>query len=78
MGVGYIVGPRISSFMFVGGVIGWCVLIPMVLLFGADAVIYPGTATISEIFAASGPAGLWSTYIKYIGAGAIATGGFIA
>ena len=34
VGVGYIVGPRISSFMFVGGVIGWCVLIPMILLFG--------------------------------------------
>ena len=78
VGVGYIVGPRISSFMFVGGVIGWCVLIPMVLLFGADAVIYPGTATVAEIFAASGPSGLWSTYIKYIGAGTIATGGFIS
>lgn len=78
VGVGYIVGPRISSFMFVGGVIGWCVLIPMILLFGADATIYPGTATVAEIFAQSGPSGLWSTYVKYIGAGAIATGGFIS
>ena len=78
VGVGYIVGPRIASFMFVGGVIGWCVLIPMVLLFGADATIYPGVKTVAEIFAGSGPAGLWSTYIKYIGAGAIATGGFIS
>ena len=40
VGVGYIVGPRISSFMFVGGVIGWCVLIPMILLFGYDP--HPG------------------------------------
>lgn len=78
VGVGYIVGPRISSYMFVGGVIGWCVLIPMILLFGADATIYPGTATVAEIFAQSGPSGLWSTYVKYIGAGAIATGGFIS
>ena len=78
VGVGYIVGPRISSFMFVGGVIGWCVLIPMILLFGADAAIYPGTATVAEIFAQSGPSGLWSTYVKYIGAGAITTGGFIS
>ena len=58
--------------------IGWCVLIPMILLFGADAAIYPGTATVAEIFAQSGPSGLWSTYVKYIGAGAIATGGFIS
>ena len=78
IGVGYIVGPRISSFMFVGGVIGWCVLIPLVFLFGADAVIYPGTDTIANIFAASGPSGIWGSYIRYIGAGAIATGGFIS
>ena len=58
--------------------IGWCVLIPMILLFGAHAAIYPGTATVAEIFAQSGPSGLWSTYVKYIGAGAIATGGFIS
>ena len=64
--------------MFVGGVTGWCVLIPMILLFGADATIYPGTATVAEIFAQSGPSDLWSTYVKYIGAGAIATGGFIS
>ncbi len=78
VGVGYIVGPRISSYMFVGGVIGWCVLIPMVLLFGADAIIYPGTNTIAAIFAADGPSGIWGSYIRYIGAGAIATGGFIS
>lgn len=78
IGVGYIVGPKISSYMFVGGVIGWCVLIPLVFLFGADATIYPGTDTIANIFAASGPSGIWSNYIKYIGAGAIATGGFIS
>ncbi len=78
VGVGYIIGPRISSYMFVGGVIGWCVLIPLIFLFGADAVIYPGTDTIANIFAASGPSGIWSNYVKYIGAGAIATGGFIS
>ncbi len=78
IGVGYIVGPRISSFMFVGGVIGWCVLIPLVFLFGADAIIYPGTDTIANIFAADGPSGIWGSYIRYIGAGAIATGGFIS
>lgn len=77
VGVGYIIGPRISSYMFVGGVIGWCVLIPLIFLFGADAVIYPGTDTIANIFAVDGSSGIWSNYVKYIGAGAIATGGFI-
>ena len=78
IGVGYIVGPRIPSFMFVGGVIGWCILIPLVYLFGADAIIYPGAETIAEIFAKDGPSGIWSNYVKYIGAGAIAAGGFIS
>ena len=78
IGVGYIVGPRISSYMFVGGVIGWCVLIPMVLLFGADAIIYPGADTIANIFAKEGPSGIWGSYVRYIGAGAIAAGGFIS
>lgn len=78
IGVGYIIGPRISSYMFVGGVLAWCVLIPLALLFGADAIIYPGTDTIANIFAADGPSGLWGSYIRYIGAGAIATGGFIS
>ena len=43
LGVGYIVGPRIASFMFVGSLIGWMVLIPVICLFGADTVMYPGT-----------------------------------
>lgn len=54
------------------------VLIPLIFLFGADAVIYPGTDTIANIFAVDGPSGVWSNYVKYIGAGAIATGGFIS
>ncbi len=78
IGVGYIVGPRISSYMFVGGLIGWCVLIPMILLFGSDIVMYPGTDTIANIFAESGPSGIWGSYVRYIGAGAIATGGLIS
>ena len=78
IGVGYIVGPRISSYMFVGGLIGWCVLIPMILLFGSDIVMYPGTDTIANIFAQDGPSGIWGSYVRYIGAGAIATGGLIS
>ena len=78
LGVGYIVGPKIASYMFVGSLIGWMALIPMICLFGADTVMYPGTETIATIYANGGAAAIWSTYVKYIGAGAIATGGIIS
>ena len=78
LGVGYIVGPRISSFMFVGSLVGWMVIIPLICLFGPDTVMYPGTDTIANIYAQGGAAAIWSTYVKYIGAGAIATGGIIS
>ncbi len=79
MSVGYICGPRISSYMFAGGVLSWMVLIPIIVLFGANIVMYPNTTdSIGEIFAQSGAAGIWSTYIRYIGAGALAAGGIIS
>ncbi len=78
MSVGYICGPRISSYMFAGGVLSWLVLIPLIVLFGANAIIAPGTATIGEIYASSGASGIWSSYIRYIGAGALAAGGIIS
>ena len=78
LGVGYIVGPRISSFMFVGSLVGCMVIIPLICLFGPDTLMYPGTDTIANIYAKGGAAAIWSTYVKYIGAGAIATGGIIS
>ena len=76
--VGFICGPRISSYMFAGGVLSWMVLIPLITLFGAEAIIYPGTATIAEIFAKGGAGSIWGSYIRYIGAGALAAGGIIS
>lgn len=73
-GVGYICGLKISSYIFAGGILGWFVLIPLITLFGIDNLIAPGTATISEL----GPSGIWSSYIRYIGAGAVAAGGIIS
>lgn len=70
VGVGYICGPKISSYMLGGGVVSWLVLMPLISLFGADNVVFPGTAPISGL----SPNQLWSTYIKYIGAGAVAGG----
>lgn len=78
MSVGYICGARISSYMFAGGVLSWLVLIPLIVLFGADITLYPGTAPISEIYASGGASAIWSTYIRYIGAGALAAGGIIS
>lgn len=77
-GVGYICGARVSSYMFAGGVLAWFVLLPVIALFGSDAVIFPATVSVSEVFAASGPMGLWSHYIRYIGAGALAAGGILS
>lgn len=78
MSVGYICGPKISSYMFAGGVLSWLVIIPLIVLFGADITLYPGETAISEIFAEGGAGAIWSTYIRYIGAGALAAGGIIS
>ena len=80
LGVGYIVGPKIASYMFVGSVFGWLVIIPLICLFGPDTWLYPAEAgtTIAQLYAGGGAAAIWSTYVKYIGAGAIATGGIIS
>lgn len=77
-GVGFICGPKISSYMLAGGTLSWFVLMPAIALFGGDATIYPGTDSISAMLASSGPSALWSNYIKYIGAGAVAAGGVIS
>ena len=78
MSVGYICGPRISSYMFAGGLLSWLVLIPLIVLFGENIVMYPGTETIGAIFASGGASAIWSSYIRYIGAGALAAGGIIS
>ena len=76
-GVGYICGPKISSYMFAGGTLSWFVLMPMIALFGGDATIFPASVTVNELLV-DGPSALWANYIKYIGAGAVATGGIIS
>lgn len=74
VGVGYITGLKISSYLFAGGVIGWFVIIPLISFFGGDATLAPGTTPISELDSF----GIWSSYLKYIAAGAVATGGIIS
>jgi len=73
LGVGYIVGARISSYMLAGAFLGWFVCMPLLSYFGSfsDAIIFPGEVPISE----QDRWDLWGNYIRYIGAGAVAFGG---
>lgn len=77
-GVGYICGPKVSSYLFCGGTLAWFVIMPLIALFGSDLTIYPATKPIAELWAEKGTWGLWSNYVKYIGAGAVATGGILS
>ena len=69
LGVGYIVGPKVSSFLFCGAMFGWMVLMPGIV------------ATVPEAAAmwdAGKSKAVWSGYVRYVGAGAIAVGGFVS
>jgi putative OPT family oligopeptide transporter len=75
LGVGYIIGPRVAGTIFAGGVLSWLVLMPLIYFFGKELghPVYPGTVPIGEM----GPSQLWSTYIRPMGAGAVAASGLI-
>ncbi|HYE12980.1 MAG TPA: oligopeptide transporter, OPT family [Pyrinomonadaceae bacterium] len=77
LGVGYIIGPRIASIMFAGGVLSYLVLIPMITYFGAGlaAPLAPETA---KLIGAMSIGDIQKNYILYIGAGAVAAGGIIS
>ncbi|OLE56015.1 MAG: oligopeptide transporter, OPT family [Acidobacteria bacterium 13_1_20CM_3_53_8] len=76
LGVGYIIGPRISSIMCAGGVLAYLVLIPAIKFFGDSltTVLPPGDTLISKM----GPDDVRNAYVLYIGAGAVAAGGIIS
>lgn len=79
MSVGYICGFRISSYMLAGGVMSWLVLIPAIVNFGGETVMYPSeTATVAQLYSEGGASAIWQNYIRYIGAGALAAGGLIS
>jgi len=75
MGVGYIIGPRVAGVLLAGGVFSWLVLMPAIHFFGAGMAtpIYPGTVPISHM----SPTDLWRTYVRPMGAGAVACAGLI-
>ena len=78
LSVGFICGPEISAYLFSGGALSWLVIIPLIVLFGENSFVASETFSIGEIFSQSGAGGIWSTHIRYIGAGALAAGGIIS
>ncbi len=76
LGVGFIVGTKASLLMFGGSVIAWFALIPLIKFLGVGLTVplFPATKIIAEMSASE----IWSNYIKYIGAGAVAMGGFVS
>jgi putative OPT family oligopeptide transporter len=76
LGVGYIIGPQTASQMMAGGILAYLILIPLIAFFGqhVDIPIFPATALIKTME----PDDIRSKYVLYIGAGAVATGGFVS
>jgi len=76
LGVGYIIGPRVAGTIFAGGVFSWLVLMPAIKFFGSLApgqALYPSTVPIPDMT----PDQLWASYIRPMGAGAVAAAGLI-
>src|SRR5256885_12479400 len=76
LGVGYIIGPRVAGILFAGGIFSWLVMMPAIKFFGQLAgnnPIYPSTIPIPQMT----PDQIWSSYIRPMGAGAVAAAGLI-
>src|ERR1700723_439406 len=76
LGVGYIIGPKVSGILFAGGVISWLLVMPAIQFFGqlaGNTPIYPSTIPIPMMT----PDDMWRQYIRPMGAGAVAAAGLI-
>ena len=76
IGVGYILGFRIAAIMVAGGILSWLGIIPAIAYIGDKMTtpLYPETTLLIRDMT---PAQIWTSYIRYIGAGAVAAAGFI-
>lgn len=76
MGVGFIIGPRIAALMFAGAVLGYVGIGPLLAFLGnyLTTPVPPATVPMAQL----SPAELRLYYIRYIGIGAVAMGGFIS
>jgi putative OPT family oligopeptide transporter len=75
-GVGYILGPRIAAVMVGGGLLSWLVIIPAIAYWG-EARTEPFFPETVNLIRDMGPGQIWTRYVRYIGAGAVATAGII-
>ena len=75
-GVGYILGPRIAAVMVGGGLLSWLIIIPAIAYWGDSqtAPIFPETVNLIRDMS---PSQIWTRYVRYIGAGAVATAGIV-
>ena len=78
LGVGYIIGPRIASYMFGGGIISALILVPIVKFFGAGLMtnIFPAQA--GELISNMSAGQVFDRYVRYMAAGAVAMGGIVS
>lgn len=76
LGVGFIIGPQISAYMLAGAVLGWYGFIPLISYLGSyiTQTVYPASAPLSQL----DHWGIWGSYLRYIGAGAVAFGGIVS
>lgn len=75
LGVGYIIGPRITALMFAGSALAWWGIIPLIMVFGLGTVpVYPSAVPVVEMSADD----IWNQYVRYIGAGTLAVGGILS
>ncbi|HSG08210.1 MAG TPA: oligopeptide transporter, OPT family, partial [Longimicrobiales bacterium] len=76
LGVGYILGIRIATVMVAGGALSSLIIIPLINWWGQGVAepVFPETALLIRDMSASQ---IWDRYIRYIGAGAVATAGII-
>ncbi len=74
LGVGYICGAKISSYIFSGGILGWLVIMPLISVFAENNILFPADVSVAEMDSFD----IWDNYIRYIGAGAVAMGGVIS
>jgi len=85
LGVGWIIGPKIAAFVFVGGLLGWVILVPLIALAAglptpmspsdvADALAL-GFGNADMGYQIWGFFAIWGNYIRYVGVGAMVVGG---
>ncbi|HUP65661.1 MAG TPA: oligopeptide transporter, OPT family [Thermoanaerobaculia bacterium] len=75
-GVGFILGPRVAAVMVSGGLLSSLVIIPIIATWGEGRAVpfFPETELTIAAMSASQ---IWSRYVRYIGAGAVAAAGII-